>query len=414
LNFFSRGYTKIVRNFFHTSILELIVVIVPLILYPYLIKNLGVENYGLLITAHLVGGYYVILVNFGFRRIGPKGVAIRRSNSNELSEYISAVFLLRIIFWLIALLISVILINLVPVMSENKILFLLAFGLTLNELLFPQFYYQGLEKMKFITYLYALMQGIYVVLVLLFVKHPEDLRLVLIFKIITFILVGILNGYIIFIKDSVRLMLPSKNYVVLILRESAPLFTTDIIASIKDKSVYFFVAGFLGSGELVIFDLGIKFTNFLSKFGSILGRVLLPRIATERNIKLAFNSLVINLFLTACIVILVGVYMPEILDFLGIGLTHVFLLRIFLVAPLILSISAVLATNFLVAFNESNRLLSSIIATSVSTVIMLVLVYGNSNYIGLQTFVWVTIIAYVIEMLYRTYWSYKIYSNEKS
>jgi len=390
------------------------VVIVPLILYPYLIKTLGIENYSLLITAHLFGGYYVILVNFGFRRIGPKGVAIRRSKTNELSEYISAVFLIRLIFWLIALLINVMLINIIPIMSENKTLFLLAFGLTLNELMFPQFYYQGLEKMKFITYLYALMQLIYIALVLLFIKHPEDLSLVLVFKIIPFVIVGAINGYIIFINDRIQLTLPSKNYFIEILQESAPLFATDLIASIKDKSVYLFVVGFMGSGELVMFDLGIKFTNILSKGGSILGRVLLPRITTERNIKLALHSLVINLFITAFIIFLVAFYMPDILCYLHISSMYVFLMRIFLVAPLVLSLSGLLATNFLVAFNESSRLLSSIIVTSVFTVIILTVVYLNPNLIGLQTFVLVTICAYVIEMVYRTYWSFKIYSNEKS
>lgn len=57
---------KIVKNFSFLSLLQIFNIIAPLITYPYLIRVLGSENYGLIIYVQSLVIFLAIFVGFGF------------------------------------------------------------------------------------------------------------------------------------------------------------------------------------------------------------------------------------------------------------------------------------------------------------------------------------------------------------
>ena len=70
----------IFSNFSYLAILEIFVLIAPLITYPYLVRVLGTELYGWVITAQVTASYASIIIDFGFRRVSAKYVASVRDN----------------------------------------------------------------------------------------------------------------------------------------------------------------------------------------------------------------------------------------------------------------------------------------------------------------------------------------------
>ena len=87
-----KRHAVLFENFTYISILQIFVLVSPLITYPYLVRVLGKELYGWVITAQIIASYCSILVDFGFKRVSARHVAVFRDNKEKLSEIISTIF----------------------------------------------------------------------------------------------------------------------------------------------------------------------------------------------------------------------------------------------------------------------------------------------------------------------------------
>lgn len=402
----------IFQNLTYITLLELFISISPLITYPYLVKTLGSELYGLVIMAQVVASYAIIVVNFGFRRITARDIAINRNDKQKLSEIVSAILVIRCVLWIFSLLIYSIVVFSVPVYNSEKFLFLLSFGLTFSDLLFPQFYFHGIEKMKFITLINIGVNAIFIVLIFFFVQTKEDYYFVPLFKSIGFLLGGLISLYIMFYKHGLNLFAPKLSVLIRYVRDALPIFSTEIIASIKDKFSYILLGSFVGMHEVLIYDLGSKFTVILTKPATILSRVLLPKISKERNVKLFEKSAYLVFLLTSIGVITMNLFLPWIVEFFIHQKTDLMALRVFLLAPVLLALSSFISTNGIIAFGHNKYVFYSIIITTISYVLLTLVFFGADLLNSTMTFIVIAVISYLTELVYRLYVSNRIMKYE--
>ena len=85
----------LLENMSYLAILEVFILIAPLITYPFLVKSLGMEIYGLVITAQALASYASKIIDFGSNRVCAKHVSINREDKNKLSEIVNSVFFVR-------------------------------------------------------------------------------------------------------------------------------------------------------------------------------------------------------------------------------------------------------------------------------------------------------------------------------
>ena len=64
--FQSENSKKISANFMYLSILQGMNLILPLITFPYLVRVLGIENFGLLMFAQAFIVYFSMIADYGF------------------------------------------------------------------------------------------------------------------------------------------------------------------------------------------------------------------------------------------------------------------------------------------------------------------------------------------------------------
>src|SRR5690606_5052229 len=115
-NFFSdKRKTRLLDNFFSLAVLQGANYILPLLTMPYLVRVLGVEQFGLLMFAQSFITYINILTDYGFNLSATKLIAVNRENEDKISEIFSGVFLIKL-----ALLLFCFIIMLIAVFSFEK------------------------------------------------------------------------------------------------------------------------------------------------------------------------------------------------------------------------------------------------------------------------------------------------------
>ncbi|WP_406685328.1 oligosaccharide flippase family protein [Seonamhaeicola sp. MEBiC1930] len=196
----------IASNFFSLSVLQIANYILPLIILPFLVRVLGLEKFGLVMFAQSLATFFNIAVDFGFEISGTREIALLKKQKEKVSQIFSAIILIKlglVIFWFLMLWFMV---ELVPRFRENSIVYFLSFGVVVGNTLFPVWFFQGIEKMKFVTLINILAKLIFTILIFFIIRNESDYYLVPAFNSIGYIIAGFL-GLVIALKHT-KLVVP--------------------------------------------------------------------------------------------------------------------------------------------------------------------------------------------------------------
>ena len=83
--------TKVVENYAFMTILQVLNICFYLLIYPFLIRVLGAERYGLYAYALAIVTLFITFVSFGFDLPAAKKIAENAGNKEVLSQVLSEV-----------------------------------------------------------------------------------------------------------------------------------------------------------------------------------------------------------------------------------------------------------------------------------------------------------------------------------
>jgi O-antigen/teichoic acid export membrane protein len=299
---------RIITNFSYLSVLQLFNILSPLIAYPFLIKVLGTETYGLVIFSQAVVGYLVILVAFGFNITATKKVSIHRDDKNKLSEIISSVLIVKTALLVISFLIMSGMLIYIEQAKNYETLFFLTMWMVLYDVIFPQWYFQGIEKMKYITYITLVSRVTFLGFIFVIIKSADDYLYYPIINGIGALISGIISLYIIFWKHKIKFNYQPINKLKFYLKDALTIFISTVSINLYKSTNKVVVGAFLGMGEVAYYDLAEKIINIAKIPQNILSQTIFPKISSDRNIsfvKKIFNiSILFNILLYIVIVIL--------------------------------------------------------------------------------------------------------------
>ena len=118
-------------------------------------------------------------------------------------------------------------------------MYYLTFGMVLGQVLFPVWFFQGMERMKYITFLNILSKLVFTFAIFVFVKHSSDYMYVPFLSSLGFIIAGILSLWIIFKDFEINFKTPDLKEIKYQLKEGWYIFTTSIQSNILSSSGVF-------------------------------------------------------------------------------------------------------------------------------------------------------------------------------
>ena len=275
----------ILANFSYLSLLQVFAILFPLLTYPYLLRVIGLELYGVIIFAQSIINYVSLVINFGFNMSGARNVAIYKQDRARLSRIVTSIYWCKFILWLVCLVLYLSVISMVPFFEDHYWVYVLSFLLTFNELLLPIWFFQGIEKMKYITFVNLSARLLFVVAIFLFVHRQEDYLLVPLLNGIGAILAGCLSLYIVLGKERVRFSLMPVRELRSAYKESLPLFVSILSTQIYVNVNKLVIGSFLGMLEVSIYDMADKVLLLMKLPASMIAQAVFPKISREQNIR---------------------------------------------------------------------------------------------------------------------------------
>jgi len=355
----------ILKNFSYLTVLQIFNILLPLLTYPYLVKVLGTELYGLVLFSQAISLYFSIIVNFGFNITATKEIANNNNNKRELSKIVSSVYVIKFFLWVSSLIIMLLIVFLIPTFYERWILFILSFFVTFQEFLFPIWYFQGVEKMSYITFINIFVKILFTVLVFLFVNSPHHYLLVPVFQALGSFMAGVISIIVILSKDKIKFYIPRLETLKFYFFESLPIFISSASIKVYVNANRVLVGSFLGMTEVAFYDLGEKILNLIKTPVGMLGQAAFPSLSKSKKISDINKIMWIGVTVT---IVLIGIsyfFSDLIVSLLGGEKMYpaIPVMRILVISSLMVAFSQFLGTSRLIIFGY-RKVFTQIITSS--------------------------------------------------
>lgn len=279
----SEEYKVLVENFFSLSALQVVGYILPLITLPYLVRVLGAEKYGLVNFATAFVMYFQILTDYGFSLSATREISIHRDDKVKVSEIFSSVMIIKFLLMILSLVVLSIVVFSFGKFSGDWKIYFLAFGLVIGNILFPTWFFQGMERMKYITILNILANMIFTVAIFIVIRHASDYLYVPFINSLGLIISGIISLWIIFKTFKIKFTIPSRNTLINNFKDSTQFFLSRASVSIYTSSNAFFLGIFTNNTAVGYYSAAEKLYNAAQGLYSPLIQVVYPYMSKSQN-----------------------------------------------------------------------------------------------------------------------------------
>lgn len=181
---------QLVSNVLSLGVLQCANYILPLLTLPYLVRVLGPEYFGLLAFATATIGYFTLISNYGFNLSATREISIYRDDPNKINEIFSSVMIVKTLLMLLCFFLMCLLVFSFDRFSKHWDVYFMTFGMVVGQVYFPIWFFQGMEKMKYIVCLNLFSKSLFTVCVFLLVEDKNDYLLVPLLTFLGFLVSG--------------------------------------------------------------------------------------------------------------------------------------------------------------------------------------------------------------------------------
>lgn len=372
-----------VSNFISLVILQGANYIFPLLTVPYLFRILGAENFGLINFANAFVAYFIIFTDFGFGISAVKNIAVYRDDIKKRNLFFTNIFIAKLFLFLISALIFGTLIISFDKFSSHKAVYVLAFINVLGTSIFPFWFFQGIERMKYVTNISITTRICSIIPIFLVVKSDADYLYVPFFYSLGSIASGIIGLYCAYKYCHLRFNFLGSATIAGVrdsLKESFNFFISRISVSLYTISNTFVLGLVLGNTAVGYYTAAEKLYTALQSMYGPLNQALYPYMVKTKDRGL-FKKVFIGIVVINCIVLPICIYESNwIMNIIykSINTESIVVFQILLIASLLTIPSILLGYPFLGAFGFTRYTNNTVILSSIFhiSVLLLLVAFG--------------------------------------
>ena|GEM_PF-81269 len=264
-------------NFLFASLSGFLNVFVPILTYPYIARVLGPEKLGQLGIAGALSNYFIVAALLGLPVYGVRAIARTKADPLGLRRTSGELILLGLYAAIFSSLFYVLIVLLVPAYRSELLLFLV-FGMTIpSAALNIEWFFQGMERFRFIGLRNLAIKIVFVVSLFLFVRRQEDY----IVYALLFSLASVTNAFI-NLRAARRIgsplfagAHPSRHFA------SMAVFSLFQFAIVAYTNLDLLFLGLFSSGrDAGLYSISIRLVRMVIALATTLSAVLMPRLSS--------------------------------------------------------------------------------------------------------------------------------------
>ena len=308
---------NVISNFSSLSIIQLVNLLLPFIIMPFLIDALGSYNYGLVIFVQVMVSYFSVFINFGFDISATKQISLNRYIPDGLSRVFTSVIFAKSFLFLCCIPFLLILYFYIPALSVNKKLFLFSSMILLVEVLNPICFFQGIEKMNYLTYINLLSKSISTILIFAFINSESDYFLVPLMFNSAGIIGNSLGVIIIWKIEKVHFTAVSKGAIYEEIMRSFPFFFSKASSLILTKTNNLILGFYVGYSSVAFYDVAEKIVGALIIPFNMLNQAIFPGVSVSKDMKFLKKIIILSFVVSIVVYLILIGFSDIILQFLG-------------------------------------------------------------------------------------------------
>jgi PST family polysaccharide transporter len=276
----SRDNKRLLKNFVSLFSLQATNFILPILLFPYLIRVLGIEKFGMVSLAQAFTTYLMVFTDYGFNLSATRDIAINKADSSKLKTILDAVFTTKAILSFIGFAVMIIVVGLIPKFRDEWWLFLLSFPMVIGYVIQPVWFFQGMEQMTYIAYLNLLTKLLFTGLVFVFIRSPSDYIYANLFQGIGSILSGLITLWVVYRKFGLTIGIARWNQVKHQLSEGWHIFLSNFSIHAYVYSNLFILSLFTNSTVVGYYSIAEKVIFAVRQVLSVFSQAIYPYICS--------------------------------------------------------------------------------------------------------------------------------------
>jgi PST family polysaccharide transporter len=331
---------KLVSNIFSLGVLQVASYVLPLLTVPYLVRVLGPEFFGLTSFATATIMYFILITEYGFNLTTTQQISIHRNDKSKLSQIFSSVMMIKIVLAILCFIMMTILVFSFKKFSIHWEVYFISYGIVVGQVLFPIWLFQGLEQMKYITFINIGSKIFFTICIFIFVHTKTDYLYVTLLNSLGYLVAGIWSLFLVRRKFKINFIWQNISILKVTLFEGWHIFYSSLAVSIYTISTTFILGVFTNNTVVGYYAGADKIVQAVKGLYQPIATAIYPLISKKMN-----DDKKEGLFFINSIKNYVGVYMAAIsfvLFFFAEPIVHLLLGKQYQQSILILKIMAFL------------------------------------------------------------------------
>lgn len=269
---------RLLRNMLALSVLQVANMVLPLATLPYLFRVLGPDHFGAYVFAQAVIAYLGLLADYGFNWSATGEIAKVQNDRDAVSRIFWKTQAAKSLIACVGLALLVLGVLLVPKFIELRPIMFATFPFVVGTVLFPQWLFQGLERMSCVTVATLSARLLVIPATYLLVHSPADTWRAALITSMSTVVAGLFSLTMIARMKLISFRLPGVSDVLEAFREGWHVFLATAAVSLYTTTNSVLLGFLTGNVTLGYFGAADKIRNMTQSLISPLSNALYPRM----------------------------------------------------------------------------------------------------------------------------------------